>query len=155
VRDPKVLILDEATAALDSASEQRIQKAIDKASEGRTVISIAHRLSTIRSASNIVVMKKGIIIEQGTHDELLELDGSYADMVRLQSVKTSDDAVSSTRTSIDSIDVVADEKESSALQEEGTTPTKDTDGAQDAAKQRSGEDVTLHPVCTRHITKWF
>jgi ATP-binding cassette subfamily B (MDR/TAP) protein 1 len=119
VRDPRILILDEATAALDSASEQRIQAAIDRASEGRTVIAIAHRLSTIRLASKIVVMKKGEIIEQGTHEELLALDGSYADMIRLQSVKTSDDGVpSSSRTSIgaSSIDVVADEKQ--ALQQE-------------------------------------
>lgn len=76
VRDPKILILDEATAALDSASERRIQAAIDKASQGRTVISIAHRLSTIRTASKIIVMKLGEIIEQGTHDELMNLEGS-------------------------------------------------------------------------------
>ena len=99
VRDPKILILDEATAALDSASELRIQAAIDRASEGRTVISIAHRLSTIRNASKIIVMKKGDIIEQGTHDELLALDGSYADMIRLQTVKVDDDGASSSRTS--------------------------------------------------------
>jgi len=94
------LILDEATAALDSASEQRIQAAIDRASEGRTVVSIAHRLSTIRNASKIVVMKKGAIIEEGTHDYLVSLDGSYADMIRLQSVKA-DTGPSSSRTSLD------------------------------------------------------
>lgn len=112
VRDPRILILDEATAALDSASEQRIQAAIERASQGRTVISIAHRLSTIKNASKIVVMKKGDIIEQGTHDELIALDGSYADMIRLQTVKTSEDGASSSRTSLDSheIDPIADEK---------------------------------------------
>jgi ATP-binding cassette subfamily B (MDR/TAP) protein 1 len=150
VRDPKILILDEATAALDSASEQRIQAAIDRASRGRTVISIAHRLSTIRSAYNIVVMKKGVIIEQGTHDELLELDGSYADMIRLQSVKASDDAVSSTRASIDSTDVLADEKEAPALQEKGISLEPETDSAPDAAKQGSGDGGILHPVSLRH-----
>ena len=93
VRNPKILLLDEATAALDSASEKRIQASIEKASEGRTVIAIAHRLSTIRAASKIVVMKKGEILEQGTHDELIERNGSYADMVRLQSVKPADGAV--------------------------------------------------------------
>ncbi|KAJ4355063.1 hypothetical protein N0V95_003281 [Ascochyta clinopodiicola] len=92
VRDPKILILDEATAALDSASELRIQAAINKASHGRTVISIAHRLSTIRDASKIIVMRQGEIIEQGTHDELIARDGSYADMIRLQSVKHSENA---------------------------------------------------------------
>jgi ATP-binding cassette subfamily B (MDR/TAP) protein 1 len=119
VRDPRILILDEATAALDSASELRIQAAIDRVSEGRTVISIAHRLSTIRNASKIIVMKKGDIIEQGTHDELISLDGSYADMVRLQSVKTDTGVSSSTRTSLDanSIDVLADEKQPSASED--------------------------------------
>lgn len=113
IRDPRILILDEATAALDSASERRIQAAIDRVSEGRTVISIAHRLSTIRNASKIIVMKKGDIIEQGTHDELINLDGSYADMIRLQSVKPSDDgATLSSRTSLDtqSVDDIGHEK---------------------------------------------
>jgi ATP-binding cassette subfamily B (MDR/TAP) protein 1 len=109
VRDPKILVLDEATAALDSASEQRIQAAIEKASKGRTVISIAHRLSTIRDASRIVVMKTGVVLEQGTHSELMSQDGNYADMVRLQSVKSVDDSTGS-RTSIESdeIDVIKD-----------------------------------------------
>ncbi|KAF2749754.1 leptomycin B resistance protein pmd1 [Sporormia fimetaria CBS 119925] len=96
VRDPRILILDEATAALDSASERRIQVAIEKASQGRTIISIAHRLSTIRAAAKIVVMRTGKVIEQGSHDELMGVEGgSYADMVRLQSVKAGDDASSS------------------------------------------------------------
>jgi ATP-binding cassette subfamily B (MDR/TAP) protein 1 len=128
VRDPRILILDEATAALDSASEQRIQAAIDRASEGRTVISIAHRLSTIRNASKIVVMKKGDIIEQGTHDELIELDGSYADMVRLQTVKTTTEegASNTSGTSIDanSIDTVDNEKRALASDEEDATTSK-------------------------------
>ncbi|CAG5139636.1 uncharacterized protein ALTATR162_LOCUS531 [Alternaria atra] len=126
VRDPRILILDEATAALDSASEQRIQAAIDRASQGRTVISIAHRLSTIRAASKIIVMKKGDIIEQGTHDQLMDLDGSYADMVRLQSVKT-EDGPSSSRTSLDSrdTDTIADEKLALSAQEPDAVPAND------------------------------
>lgn len=95
VRNPKILLLDEATAALDSASEKRIQHSIEKASEGRTVIAIAHRLSTIRAANKIVVMKKGEILEQGTHDELMERKGAYSDMVNLQSVKSGEGAASS------------------------------------------------------------
>lgn len=124
VRDPSILILDEATAALDSASEQRIQAAIDRASEGRTVISIAHRLSTIRNASKIVVMRKGDIIEQGTHDELIALDGSYADMIKLQTVKATDDAVSNTsRMSVDT-NSISDEKHQMASDEADATTTK-------------------------------
>ncbi|KAH9864441.1 hypothetical protein J1614_010375 [Plenodomus biglobosus] len=119
VRDPRILILDEATAALDSASEQRIQGAIERASKGRTVISIAHRLSTIRNASKIVVMKKGKIIEQGTHDELMGLDGSYADMIRLQTVKSNEHGATSSRTSLDSHDndAISNEKQPLILPE--------------------------------------
>ncbi|EAT78236.2 hypothetical protein SNOG_14365 [Parastagonospora nodorum SN15] len=124
VRDPRILILDEATAALDSASEQRIQAAIDRASEGRTVISIAHRLSTIRHASKIVVMRKGDIIEQGTHDDLISLDGSYADMIKLQTVKTTDDTASNTsRTSADT-NSISDEKQQMGSGEADTTVSK-------------------------------
>jgi ATP-binding cassette subfamily B (MDR/TAP) protein 1 len=124
VRDPRILILDEATAALDSASEQRIQAAIERASQGRTVVSIAHRLSTIRTASKIIVMKKGDIIEQGTHDQLMNLNGSYADMVRLQTVK-SEDSASSPRTSLDSrgADTISDEKQALTMEEPGVVPT--------------------------------
>lgn len=107
VRNPSILILDEATAALDSASEQRIQAAIDRASEGRTVLSIAHRLSTIKNASKILVMKKGAIIEEGNHDYLMSLEGSYADMIRLQSVKA-DSGATSSRNSLDT-DITDDE----------------------------------------------
>ncbi|KAF2635410.1 leptomycin B resistance protein pmd1 [Massarina eburnea CBS 473.64] len=111
VRDPKILVLDEATAALDSASERRIQAAIAKASEGRTVISIAHRLSTIRAANKIVVMKTGTILEQGTHEELLALNGSYADLIKLQSVKATDESTttSNANENVD-IDAIAQPK---------------------------------------------
>jgi ATP-binding cassette subfamily B (MDR/TAP) protein 1 len=116
IRDPKILILDEATAALDSASELRIQAAIERASRGRTVISIAHRLSTIRAASKIVVMKTGDILEQGTHEGLMSLDGSYADMVRLQSVKSDEGGSSSRGSIIDSeIDTIHNEKHAATV----------------------------------------
>lgn len=132
VRDPKILILDEATAALDSASEQRIQAAIERASQGRTVISIAHRLSTIRSASKIIVMKKGGIIEQGTHNDLMALDGSYADMVRLQTVNTTENGANSSRTSLDS-------QEIDALSEEKQALTTQSSGAVVASEERQAE----------------
>ncbi|KAL0257649.1 hypothetical protein SLS55_006812 [Diplodia seriata] len=84
VKNPKILILDEATASLDSRSEQAILGAIEKVSEGRTMISIAHRLSTIKKADNIVVLRDGVVLEQGSHAELLAREGPYAELVRLQ-----------------------------------------------------------------------
>jgi len=86
VKDPAVLILDEATAALDSRSEERIQKAISNISSGRTMLTVAHRLSTITNADNIIVMHKGRIEEQGDHASLMAKNGTYADMVRLQNL---------------------------------------------------------------------
>ena len=77
VYDPQILILDEATSSVDTQSEQLIQKAIEKLTEGRTSIVIAHRLSTIQNADQIIVMEQGQKVEQGTHKELLEVEGYY------------------------------------------------------------------------------
>ncbi|KAL4958849.1 ABC transporter ATP-binding protein [Aspergillus stella-maris] len=88
VKDPAVLILDEATASLDSRSEQRIQRAIANITSGRTIITIAHRLSTITSADNIIVMHKGHIMEEGDHATLMAKNGSYAELVNLQTLSS-------------------------------------------------------------------
>ncbi|MFJ3307594.1 ABC transporter ATP-binding protein [Streptomyces sp. NPDC086549] len=82
LRDPPVLILDEATSALDTRTEHAVQEAIDALSANRTTLTIAHRLSTVRAADQIVVLDSGRVAERGTHDELLELDGRYAALVR-------------------------------------------------------------------------
>ena len=84
LKDPKILILDEATSALDSISENSIQDALEKMMEGRTSIVIAHRLSTILKADRILVVKGGVIAEQGTHEELLELGGTYKELYETQ-----------------------------------------------------------------------
>ena len=84
LKDPKILILDEATSALDSISENAIQDALETMMKGRTSIVIAHRLSTILKADRILVVKDGIISEQGTHEELLALGGTYRELFETQ-----------------------------------------------------------------------
>ena len=80
LKDPPILLLDEATSALDSETEHEIQDALQRAWQGRTVLTIAHRLSTIADADTIVVLEKGEIVEQGSHDYLLARDGRYAQL---------------------------------------------------------------------------
>ncbi|MEO0403615.1 MAG: ATP-binding cassette domain-containing protein, partial [Bacteroidota bacterium] len=84
VYHPKVLVLDEATSSVDTESEELIQHATQKITEGRTSIVIAHRLSTIQNADKIIVLDKGRIVEQGDHQELLEKDGAYKKLYELQ-----------------------------------------------------------------------
>ncbi|KAI9271625.1 P-loop containing nucleoside triphosphate hydrolase protein [Phascolomyces articulosus] len=84
LKNPSILLLDEATSALDTKSERIVQQALDVASENRTTLMIAHRLSTIRNADTIIVMKQGEVVEQGNHNDLVEKDGVYADLVRKQ-----------------------------------------------------------------------
>jgi len=84
LRDTPILLLDEATSALDTKSESIVQSALDRLAQGRTTLVIAHRLSTVQNAHKIVVMDKGTVVDQGTHEELLARGGLYADLYRLQ-----------------------------------------------------------------------
>ena len=82
--DPRILILDEATASVDSETEKEIQKALDNLVAGRTTIAIAHRLSTLQRANRLVVMDRGKVVEEGPHDELMAKEGAYYRLYQAQ-----------------------------------------------------------------------
>ncbi|KZT18619.1 P-loop containing nucleoside triphosphate hydrolase protein [Neolentinus lepideus HHB14362 ss-1] len=109
VSDPKILLLDEATSALDTQSEGIVQDALDKAAQGRTTITIAHRLSTIKNAGRIFVMGEGLVLEQGTHEELLrDENGPYSRLVaaqKLREAKEEEAKIGDVETDTDSTDV--------------------------------------------------
>ncbi|XP_037019811.2 ATP-binding cassette sub-family B member 5 [Artibeus jamaicensis] len=95
VRNPKILILDEATSALDTESESVVQAALEKASKGRTTIVVAHQLSTVRSADVIVAMNDGMVVEKGTHAELMAQQGLYYSLAMSQDIKKADEQLES------------------------------------------------------------
>jgi ATP-binding cassette subfamily B (MDR/TAP) protein 1 len=136
IKDPRILILDEATASLDSASELRIQRALEKVALGRTVITVAHRLSTIRNADNIIVMRQGRLVEQGSHQELIAADGEYAGLVRLQglNVNVGEDVESILSTA--SAEILPEKSE--AIE----TSTADVEDAKDKAAEVRVDDAS-------------
>eukprot|EP00934_Nitzschia_sp_Nitz4_P006038 Nitzschia sp. Nitz4//scaffold217_size45653//13984//17003//NITZ4_007221-RA/size45653-augustus-gene-0.9-mRNA-1//-1//CDS//3329542228//6028//frame0 len=93
LKDPPLVVLDEATSALDTLTENSVQEALDRLGSERTVLVIAHRLGTIRNADNIVVLKEGVVSEEGTHDELMAKNGLYADMWNMQLTASSGGSV--------------------------------------------------------------
>ena len=86
LKNPPILILDEATASLDTESERLVQEALDRLMSTRTTIAIAHRLSTVKNADEIIVMSEGRIVERGTHDQLIEQGGIYRKLYDMQSL---------------------------------------------------------------------
>lgn len=146
IKDPRILILDEATASLDSASELRIQRALEKVAVDRTVITVAHRLSTIRNADNIIVMRQGRLVEQGTHDNLLGADGAYAGLVRLQglNVNGGNDSAEEVR-DVSSISSGSTERLPEKSEPIETSIPDDADVAKDKAAEVEPEDPAKHP----------
>ncbi|RSL63263.1 hypothetical protein CEP54_005308 [Fusarium duplospermum] len=90
IKKPQIIILDEATSAIDAKSEKIVQAALDRITQNRTSITIAHRLSTIKKADNIIVLQKGRAVEEGTHESLMELSGAYSALVQAQSLRFGD-----------------------------------------------------------------
>lgn len=124
VKRPKILLLDEATSALDTQSEGVVQEALDRAAKGRTTIIIAHRLSTIKKSDKIVVMGKGVILEQGSHEELLSKgDGAYFGLVDAQRIRGGETA----RNTYDDADVqlLNADKEAKEIEEQNASSPAD------------------------------
>ena len=134
VSNPRILLLDEATSALDTRSEDIVQDALDKASAGRTTISIAHRLSTIKDVDQIFVMGEGVVLEQGTHQELLAHGGPYSRLVQAQKLRENTETLNA-----DSA-VVNDVKKASG--DETTLSRRDTGHSVTSAlaREKSGEE---------------
>lgn len=91
LKNPDILILDEATSALDSENESLVKEAIENLMKGKTTIVIAHRLNTIINADDIICMKNGEVVEQGTHDELMQLNGEYCNLIKKQLINKNDE----------------------------------------------------------------
>ncbi|EEH49756.1 uncharacterized protein PADG_05835 [Paracoccidioides brasiliensis Pb18] len=126
VSDPKILLLDEATSALDTKSEGVVQAALDAAAVGRTTIVIAHRLSTIKNAHNIVVMVAGRIVEQGTHDELVDRNGAYLRLVEAQRINEERSAQAPLEEEEDEEDILLSKEYSPARQPSGPAQSAST-----------------------------
>ncbi|RAL07933.1 ABC transporter ATP-binding protein [Aspergillus homomorphus CBS 101889] len=164
IKDPAVLILDEATASLDSRSEQRIQRAINGIASGRTMITIAHRLSTITSADNIVVMHKGTIVEQGDHATLMARGGAYADLVKLQGMSSASDkddapaaaaADTASRSDQPSLtDVEIDAEKASLADPAEKSPVVHETPAPNTSSPSSGEEADPEELATPKKSLW-
>ena len=141
VSDPKILLLDEATSALDTKSEGVVQAALDVAAQGRTTIVIAHRLSTIKTADNIVVMSQGRIVEQGSHDELLEKKSAYYNLVEAQriSAKTEEKNAETDECEEELVTSLTPEKEVSREKLERSTTGKSVSSAILESRNSSSE----------------
>ncbi|KAF2086861.1 ABC transporter-like protein [Saccharata proteae CBS 121410] len=157
VSDPKILLLDEATSALDTKSEGVVQAALDKAAQGRTTIVIAHRLSTIRTADLIVVMSQGRIVEQGTHDGLLEMKSAYYHLVEAQKIAAANEGK-------DEDEIALTEEKDDQVNESSTLQASDASAKEDTTIQlkrtqtgKSQSSIILQKnseVKTAHYSLW-
>lgn len=139
VSNPKILLLDEATAALDTKSEGAVQVALEAASKGRTTVVIAHRLSTIKHADNIVVMAKGKIVEQGTHEQLLDLKKAYFGLVQSQQIRSDETTNDRLTSRVGDQEYLVGEEKGVAIQEAGVEAGSKEEGLEKTRK--TGHDI--------------
>ena len=152
VSDPKILLLDEATSALDTKSEGVVQAALDVAAQGRTTIVIAHRLSTIKTADNIVVMSQGRIVEQASHDRLLEMKGAYYNLVEAQRISAEKEEESTEESS--RLDETEKKLFTTSTDEKGKTYEADPEDANIANKlNRTTSEKSQSSMALDHRTK--
>lgn len=168
VREPSLLILDEATAALDSTSEKLIQDALARLENKVTMVSIAHRLATAKDAHKIVVMQKGLVVEEGSHANLVAQGGTYAEMVRLQNLGKLSAAdlpkeiIDKEAIELESDSSVADKKEASfdvsaASSSDGQLPDKETKVVEGkkGKKGKKAKDKELEGKAKHTRSRWF
>uniref|UniRef100_A0A4X1T0C0 P-type phospholipid transporter n=1 Tax=Sus scrofa TaxID=9823 RepID=A0A4X1T0C0_PIG len=152
VRNPKILLLDEATSALDSESEAVVQVALDKAREGRTTIVIAHRLSTVRNADVIAGFDDGVIVEKGSHDELMKEKGIYFKLVTVQT-KGNEIELENAVDEADALDMSPKDFGSSLLRRSTRKSIKGPQGQDRKLSTKEGLDEHVPPVSFWRILK--
>ncbi|MEZ6125597.1 MAG: DUF1854 domain-containing protein [Planctomycetaceae bacterium] len=138
--DPRILVLDEATSNIDAEAERSIQQALEVLVKGRTTIAIAHRLSTLRNANRIIVFDRGRLVEQGTHAELLEADGVYARLVRIQTQITKDPSVDRL------VDHDGDQKDNRPSANHGTQQSEQKSPAPESTSEEQTQHSAPSPV---------
>ncbi|KAK2488631.1 hypothetical protein MC885_007996 [Smutsia gigantea] len=163
VRNPKILLLDEATSALDTESEAVVQEALDKAREGRTTIVIAHRLSTVRNADVIAGFDDGVLVEKGSHDELMKEKGVYFKLVTMQTrgneVELEND-IGESKSETDALEMSPKDSGSSLLRRRSTCKSIHSPPGQDrklSTKEALDENVPLVSfwrILKLNITEW-
>ncbi|XP_037366487.1 ATP-dependent translocase ABCB1 isoform X2 [Talpa occidentalis] len=163
VRNPKILLLDEATSALDTESESVVQAALDKAREGRTTIVIAHRLSTVRNADVIAGFEDGVIVEQGSHDELMKEKGIYFKLVTMQTRGNEielENATDESKSESDALEMSQKESGSSLIRRRSTLKAVSAPQSQNR-KLSTKEDleenvppVSFWRILKLNITEW-
>jgi len=146
--NPKILLLDEATSALDNRSEKIVQAALDLASSGRTTIVIAHRLTTVKNADHIIVMDKGVIVESGTHDELMVLQKVYYNLVKNQEIHVKENEISNDSNSDSDSDSEEEEEEEDKNNENNKTTDDDNHSATDLLNKHSTDLSTVRVLST-------